>query len=429
MNKLRFLFSVLLVTSYLLAACSTLASQPAKSVIITFYKRGYTEGATNATSVANAKAVEMFHKSHPNIVVKIVGIPYTQDGTAQLEAALAAGIDINVFSVNQGDLPRYARQGKLSDLEPYLTGEDKSDFYASGFQAVTVDGKIYAWPIWVTALSIYANTELFKERGVPLPALDKPWTWDEFVAAAKQLTFQKADGTQIYGFGAPSRPDSMAYQALWYIDGGRVLSPDGKRFVQNSPEAVSALQKIADLALAHQVTPPDFGNVNQAATQTQFKKGTLAMTMDTPSFTIDLEKQNFTFAMLPTPLGKLGKVVTTGAFGMYAVFKTSDPDKLRASHEFARYITGSQVAKDVPDYQLAPGLRRSNTSYATSPNRAAIAKLVAYGVYEPPADVPPDIVALHANALQAILLGEKTPQQAMDEVAPVYQKALDASSR
>jgi multiple sugar transport system substrate-binding protein len=408
----------------------TAAPTTAKQVTITFYQRGYVEGGTDAGSVTTAKAVEMFQKAHPNIKVNIVGIPWTAEGDTKLEAALAAKTDINVFRVTSPNLPRYAKQGILSEITPYLTEEDKADFYPSGFQVATVDGKVWAWPLWVTAIAIFANKDMFQERGVALPTLEKPWTWDEFVDACKKLTYKKADGTQIYGFTASSKWGAVEYYPLMYMDGGRILSPDGKKFVQNQPEGVSALQKIADLALVHKVTPPDFGTVDQAGVRAQFKdRRTVAMLMSTPGFIPDLEKDKFPLAVVPPPVGKLGKTVTNGAFGLYAVVDVKDPDVLKASHELAKYLTGSQVAKDVPGWQLAPGLRKSNTAYGTEPNRAMVEKLVAYGVYEAPVATSAELGNNYGAALQAIILGKKTAQQAMDEIAPQYQKELDALNK
>ena len=205
----------------------------------------------------HGQAIEIFQKNNPNVKVDIVGIPWTAEGDTKLEAALAAKSDINVFRVTSPNLPRYAKQGVLSNIEPFLTEEDKKDFYPSGFQVANVDGKIWAWPLWVTAISVFANKDIFKERGVDLPTMEKPWTWDQFVEAAKKLTYKKADGTQVYGFGSSSKWGAVEYYPLMYIDGGRILSADGKKFVQNQPEGVSALQKLADLALVHKVTPPD----------------------------------------------------------------------------------------------------------------------------------------------------------------------------
>ncbi|HEY9076296.1 MAG TPA: sugar ABC transporter substrate-binding protein [Anaerolineaceae bacterium] len=445
MKKLSIFLSILVVASMLLAACAPAATPttaaPAKTeapkattapkpVTLTFYQRGYTEGGTDATSVTTLKAVEIFMKNNPGVKVNIVGIPWTAEGDTKLEAALAAKTDIDVFRVTSPNLPRYAKQGVLSNIEPYLTEADKADFYASGFQVATVDGKIWAWPLWVTAISIFANKDIFKEQGVDLPTLQKPWSWDEFVAAAKKLTFKRADGTQVYGFTSSSKWGAVEYYPLMYIDGGRILSPDGKKFVQNEPDALSALQKIADLALVHKVTPPDFGTVDQAGVRAQFKdRKTVAMLMSTPGFIPDLEKENFPLAVLPPPVGKLGKTVTNGAFGLYAVVKNDDQNRLKAAHELAKYLTGSQVAKDVEGWQLAPGLRRSNTGYATNPNREMVAKLVEYGVYEAPVATSAELGTNYGAQLQAIILGKATPKEAMDKIAPDYQKELDALSK
>ena len=97
------------------------APAAAKPLTLTFYQRGYTEGGTDATSVTTAKAIEIFQKNNPNVKVDIVGIPWTAEGDTKLEAALAAKSDINVFRVTSPNLPRYAKQGVLSDIEPYLT--------------------------------------------------------------------------------------------------------------------------------------------------------------------------------------------------------------------------------------------------------------------------------------------------------------------
>lgn len=447
--KRLFALLALLTMAALFAACAPVAPAPqqtqaplaptspaatqapaAKQITITFYQRGYVAGGNDATAITTDKAVEIFQKNNPNVKIQVVGIPWTAEGDTKLEAALAAKSGINVFRVTSPNLPRYAKQGVLSNIDPYLTDEDKKDFYPSGFDVARVDGKIWAWPLWVTAITNFANTDIFKERGVALPTMDKPWTWDQFVEAAKKLTFKRADGTQVYGFTASSKWGAVEYYPLLYIDGGRILSPDGTKFVENQPEGVSALQKLADLALVDKVTPPDFGTVDQAGVRAQFKdRKTVAILMSTPGFIPDLEKENFPLAVIPPPMGAMNKLVTNGAFGLYAVVNTGDADTLKAAHQFAKYLTGSQVAKDVPGYQLAPGLRKSNTGYSTNANRAVVAKMVEYGVYEAPVATSAELGNNYGAALQAIILGKKTPKQAMDEIAPEYQKELDALSK
>lgn len=442
MKRCLTLITILVIFSQLLLACTPAATQapaqaeptkaaaqpePAKKVTIVFYQRGYVEGGTDAGTVNTDKAIAAFETAHPNIDVQVIGIPWTAEGDTKLEAALAAKTDINVFRVTSPNLPRYAKQGVLSEITPFLTDEDKKDFYESGFAVATVDGKVWAWPLWVTAITIFANKTILEEKGITPATLEKPWTWDEFVNICQKLTYKKDDGTQVYGFTSSSKWGAVEYYPLMYIDGGRILSADGKKFVQNEPNGVSAMQKIGDLALKYKCTPPDFGTVDQATARSQFlEQQSVAMQMSTPGYLPDVEKkEGFSVVVMPPPLGNSGKLVTNGAFGLYAVVNVDDKDKLAAAHELAKYLTGSQVAKDVAGWQLAPGLRRSNTSYGTNENRQIIAKLVEFGVYEAPVAVPAEVGTQYGAALQEVILGTKTAQQAMDDIAPIYQKALD----
>lgn len=416
-------------SSIALASCGGTSgpSTVSKDVKIIFYQRGYVEGATDAGTVTTKQAVEIFQKDNPKIKVEIVGIPWTAEGDTKLEAALVAKSDINIFRVTSVNLPRYAKQGILSEVTPYLTKEDKDDFYASAWDIASYKGKAYGWPLWVTAITILANTDIFKEKGVALPNFDKPWTYDEFVAACQKLTFSRADGSKVYAINTAAAPGTIEYTPMLYIDGGRMLSTDGKKFTANKAEFVSALTKFADLNTKYKVAPPDFGTLDQVTAQGQFQKNkNSAMIISTPGFIRTLVTDKYPLAVLPIPTGKLGKPVTNGAFGLYAVVAGPDKDKITAAHMLASYLTGSKIGQDIPGYQLAPGLRKSNHNLDTDPYFSLVNKAVQYGVYEVPTTVPNEIQNTQwGAALQAVLLGKKAAQASMDEIAVPYQKALD----
>ena len=133
--------------------------ESAEEVTVYFYQRGYVEGGEDAGSVNTDKAIDAFEAANPGVTVEVIGIPWTEEGDAKLELALADGSNINVFRVTSTNIARYARQGILSDIEPYLSDEDKADFYESAFQVANVNGQVWAYPLWVTAISIFANTE------------------------------------------------------------------------------------------------------------------------------------------------------------------------------------------------------------------------------------------------------------------------------
>lgn len=413
---------LLVILSLLLSACGTKEPVP---VTITYYRRGYVEGSNDAASQKARLIVEAFQKRYPYITVNIVGIPYTPEGTQQLEAALDARENINVFSVAPSMLPDLVRRDIISNVEPFMTKEDKADYYENALQLATINGNVYAWPQWVTAVAMFGNPVLFEERGIAPPTLEDPWTWQEFVEACHKLTFTREDGTEVYGFSASSAPGQELYLPVFYLDGGRIRTPDARKFTLHQPEAVSALQKLADLHLVENVTPPDFGTAGQTEVRTQFKAGTVAMIMETPSFITELQGEGIPLVVFPNPIGETGQLVTTGGFGMFGVVQVVDQNILAASHTFARYLTSTEIAQDIPGYQLAPSLRRSNNIYATDEPRSVISRLVAYGIYESPVEISNELSEQFAFALQSILLGKKTAQQAMDEIAPPYQKELD----
>lgn len=417
--------SVLLMSVLFLVIAPAIAQD---TITIVFYQRGYVEGG-DAASIATDEAVAAFEERYPEIDVEIVGIPWTTEGSALLESALAAGTDINVFRVTNVDVIRYAREGVLSAIDPFLSEEDLEDIYPAGLEAVSDAGQTWAWPLWATTIPILANAEYFEQQGVEIPTVEEGWTWDEFVEAAKALTFVREDGVQVYGFDTSFDVDFVGVEPLYYIDGGRVRSEDGTTFVQNEAEGASALQKIADLALVHQVTPPDYGQAKQLTVRGYFKDTrTVAMFMEPPGFIPDLEAAEFPLAILPVPTGDSGEPVSTGGIGLYAVVDVEDDAVEAAAHEFGRWLTGAEVAEVVAGYQLAPSLRRSNTSYATDEKREIINTLVGANKFEFPFAIPAELKANYYAALQAVILGQQTAQEAMDAIAPEYQAALDEAN-
>jgi multiple sugar transport system substrate-binding protein len=425
-RRLIHLFVLLTILTAFLSSCGQKEPVP---VTIHYYRRGYDAAGTDAASEKARLIVASFQKRYPHITVNLVGIPYTPEGTDQLYAALDSRENINVFSITPNMMPDLVRRDIISNIEPFMSREDKEDYYENALQMATVNGKVYAWPQWVTAVAMYGNPAIFEERGVTPPTMNDPWNWDEFVEACRKLTFTRDDGTQVYAFSTSSAPGQAVYMPIYYMNGGRVRSPDGRTFTMNQPEAVSSLQSFADLHLVENVTPPDFGTVGQSDVHDQFKAGTLAMMMETPAVITELQTAGIPFIVFPNPVGETGQLVTSGGFGLFAVIQVDDENVLAASHLFARYLTSLEIAQDIPGYQLAPSLRRSNTLFATDSAREVVSQLVAYGVYEAPVDISVEVENQLQLALQSILLGEKTAQQAMDEIAPIYQKALDEQAQ
>lgn len=324
---------------------------------------GYTPGNQFANPFDNA--VAQFMADNPDIQVEITGYPPNDEGFTKLTTALQSGQGIDLLRLPSDRLPGYVRDELIEPIDSYMSDADKADILPNVLDVVRLkDGQAYAWPLWVVPMGMYLNVDLFEEAGVELPAKD--WTYEQFVETAKQLTFKRANGEQVYGFAAFVDPGVINSWALWMNEGPTVRprTADGK-FGFNTPEAAAALQRFADLTLVHKVTPPDFGTLKDTDVKGGFKTGQFAMVVDATGFSPQLVADKINFEIYPIPTYN-GNKLTVGAVGLIAVAKTDDEVKRQAAMDLARYLTSSEVQEDVPPgsnvatgFYLAPGARQS----------------------------------------------------------------------
>ena len=265
---------------------------------------GYTPGNAFANPFDNA--VTQFMTDNPDIKVEITGYPPNDEGFTKLTASLQSGQGIDLLRLPSDRLPGYVSDDLVEPIDSYLTDADKADILSNVLDVVRLkDGKAYAWPLWVVPMGIYVNKDVFAEAKVPLPPKD--WTWDQFVDAAKKTTFKRANGEQVYGFSGFVDPGVVNTWALWMNEDPSVLpvTKDGK-FGFNNAKAFAGLQRFADLALVHKVTPPDFGAQKDSDVKGGFQNKQYAMVVDATGFspTLVSAKVNFEIYHHPSVNGK-----------------------------------------------------------------------------------------------------------------------------
>ncbi len=324
---------------------------------------GYTPGNAFANPFDNA--VAQFMKDNPDIKVDITGYPPNDEGFAKLTAALQSGQGIDVLRMASDRLPQYVAEDLVEPIDTYLTAEDKADILSNVLDVTRLkDGKAYSWPLWVVPMGIYVNKDVFAEAKVDLPS--QTWTWDQFVDAAKKTTFKRANGEQVYGFSGFIDPGVVNTWGLWMNEDPSVrpVTKDGK-FGFNNPAAYKALQRFADLALVHKVTPPDFGSQKDADVKGGFTNKQYAMIVDATGPAAQFVAAKVNFEIYPHPTMN-GNKLTVGAVGLIGIAKVKDNAKRQAAMDLGRYLTSSEVQADVPPgsnvptgFYLAPGARKS----------------------------------------------------------------------
>jgi multiple sugar transport system substrate-binding protein len=386
---------------------------------------GYTPGNAFATPFDNA--VAQFMVDNPDIKVDVTGYPPNDEGFAKLTTALQSGQGIDLLRLPSDRLPGFVRDDLIEPIDAYMTDADKADILSNVLDVVRLkDGKAFAWPLWVVPMGIYLNKDVFAEAKVDMPS--KNWTWDQFVDVAKKTTFKRANGEQVYGFSGFVDPGVVNTWALWMSEDESVrpVGKDGK-FGFNTAAAYKGLQRMADLANVHKVTPPDFGSLKDSDVKGGLQNKQYAMVVDATGFSPTLVGAKVNFDIYHHPSVN-GKRITVGAVGLIAIAKVKDEVKRKAAMDLARYCTSGEVQEDVP-----PGSNVTTGFYLAPGARKSVKVVAPLDIFNP---MLPDMYAtplisewakltrlIHPE-YQNILFGKAKPEEAMKRIAAEADKLI-----
>jgi multiple sugar transport system substrate-binding protein len=252
---------------------------------------------------------EDFHKENPNIKVKVEQTDWDNYWT-KLKTAMAGGESWDVFLMNGPNFPDFVNNGVLENLQ--------DDMEAVGFEyqnlpeglrnLYTYNGSLYAAPGEVDTVGLLYNKELFDAAGIPYPDPKEPYTWEEFVNVAKQLT----NAPEQWGFGTSEGNLQTGFYPWMYSNGGQLFNEDWSEALINSPENVEAVTKVTDLVLKHKVAPPPefYGDASQI--DQMFYSGKIGMIIAGTWYVANIAAENpdfeWDFAPFPT-LGEPSNVV------------------------------------------------------------------------------------------------------------------------
>jgi multiple sugar transport system substrate-binding protein len=278
-----------------------------------------------------------FNSGQQQVVLEVVHQGNYSALRQKVVAAVSAGNLPAMLVVDYLDVPFYAQQGLLAELDGLLPKEVVSDYYPALLNDLRFEGKLYAIPYNRSTQGNYLNMDLLRSAGIQNP----PKTWDEFRAQAEQL--RKAKGPRYwYGY-------AFFHQFLWdgiaYTWGARVATPDGQVML-NAPEVVDMMKYFRklltdDLVLVQPVLIGGFEEQNGA-----FIDGKVGSVFQTTSFTPTANTLlKFAWEFAPLPAGKGGQAITIGG-GNFAITSRAPRAEAEAAGKFLEYITGPDIAAE-----------------------------------------------------------------------------------
>jgi multiple sugar transport system substrate-binding protein len=326
-----------------------------------------------------------------------------------LQAALAGGSPPDVFYVDSFKLPDLVDAGALDDAEGKLTNPE--DFYPSLLEAFTFEGTLYCPPKDFSTLALVYDVDAFQEAG-----LQPPTTWDELAAAAEALTTEGRAGLTM-GVEYPR-------WGVFLFQNGTALTDDAVTQVTlDSPQAREALQFVADLyAKGWAVNPPD---VDAGWAGEAFGQGKAAMTIE-GNWIVSYLQQTFPdkkWAVAELTAGPAGK----GTFAFTVCYGVPvNAKNPQASWALVDWLTRPEQALEwTRRFSVMPARQSVRDQWlAEHPELEAFLNGAEYAhkwQFKPGFG---DVLGVFNSGIQAVVAGDKTIDQVIQETVDAAQQVL-----
>jgi multiple sugar transport system substrate-binding protein len=377
------------------------------------------EGADGAAVLEQQLAA--FRERYPDVTVKP---DYTSYGklNEKLTTSIASGQPYDVMLMGAGWIPPFASKGVLADL-----GQDPAQlatrFYERAVDAGLYQGKVYALPIMMdTRIGIYRK-DLFAQAGITEP----PKNFAELREYGKRLTQRAPDGTLVVaGLDVLGIDPRQAFLTMLWAAGGELFAPDGSPAF-NSPAGVKALQTMADVIQVDR--SEDVGwTVPNSPTGNVMAQGRTAMMVGHHHFWTQIQEE----APDLIAQDKLGFFVIQEERPAMFQGGTLATVAAQSRHPAAAKALAEFLASDGPALAAneqrgnIPALKSLESSQFVQENKAIQFAMQNFDSAHSEGGVPEwlDIRDKFKPAIESALLGQKTPQQALDDLAAEARAAL-----
>lgn len=373
---------------------------------------------TDGESVLD-KLLATFTKAHPKVKVEVDRTTYDKLNE-KLATSVASGRPYDVMMMGVGWVPPFADKGVLADLG--RSPSDLSKTYARRVvDAGVYKGKVYALPVMLdTRFGVYRK-DMFAEAGISGP----PTTFAELRADARKLTVRDAKGKLTRaGIDILSVDARQGFETLLWAAGGQLFNDDYSKPTFNSPEGVKALQLLTDLVRTDKAI--DIGFAGGDTSGNPLIQGRAAMAIGHNNLWLDIQDQ------APDLASKLGTFVLTDERpamfqGGTLVTMSARTQHKPAAMALVNYLAGADASLAASEQRgNVPAVKAlSSSDYVKNDAfvRFAMANMDnAYSEGGVPAWL--DIREDFAGAVEAALLGKKTPQQALDDLADKASAAM-----
>ena len=406
------ILAVMLACMMLAAVCPALAEE---TVTINFWHHYSAQSAENET-LMNV-LIPAFEAENPGIKVNAVSHEWAELHDKVLVSANSNALP-DVARCDIAWLPEFQKMGILVALD-----EEMSDFadisgqlLESAMSTAVIGGHYYALALNTNSKIVFYNTAMLEAAGVEVPA-----TMDAWVETVKKLSGENANGQQVWGWNEPALAGWNICPFIWSF-GGNLTNEDQTAATGyiNSPATVKAIETFSELVKAGGITGFNAGDIPMTD---GFGTGRYAMMLEGPWKSAELAGAypDVAYGTAPIPAGKGGSISVLGGEDI-AMFNSAN---MEAAWKFMQFMTSEYAETEMAKCGQIPvnkAALESDTVKAAdyAPFIEAIQTAKARPTMAAWSEMDNDLQV----AMNAVVTGEKTAQEAMDELAAAWDLLL-----
>lgn len=379
--------------------------------------------------------IEDFNASQDEIVVEHVYQPWGDIWTKSL-AAVTAGNPPNIVVQDINTARQRADAQQATNIQEYLNAEDETieeRFYPQLWDTVIYEDEAYGLPFNTDTQVLFYNKDLFEEAG--LDPDTPPETWAELEEFARTLEIQEGDDWERFGF----YPLWNLGTDVWAInaDNGTSWFDAEDNVMINTPEKITALEWIIEWQ-------DYYGESNINAYEAEFGSGVtdpflsglIAMRGQNINYYTDLRENapdDFNFGVAPLPEFEEGSGNWSwgGGFVLEIPYGAEHPE---ASYEFMKYATSTEVQEQFGlnsfDIMANQEANENLVEHSDLDEEGQMIYELAHSNLEETVITPvpltaPDYLPLINGPIDEALLGQLTPQEALDQAQESVESLVE----
>lgn len=415
MSTMKKILAILLSAVLGLAACTALAESSETPVTINFWHHYSAQSAENETLMNDL--IPKFESENPGIKVNAVSHEWAELHDKILVSASSQSLP-DVARLDIAWLPEFQQMGVLVALDQEMPdfAEVAGALLDSALSTANIGGSYYALPLNTNSKILFYNTAMLEAAGVEVPT-----TMDEWVEAVRKLSGTNANGQQIWGWNEPALSGWNICPFIWSFGGS--LTNEEQTVATgyiNSPETVKAVETFAMLAQEGALTGYNSGDIPMTD---GFGTGRYAMMLEGPWKTAELAGAypDVAYGTAYMPAGEGGSISVLGGEDI-AMFNTANRE---AAWKFMQFMTGEYAETAMAKCGQIPVNKVAlESDVVKNADYAPFIQAIETAKARPTVAAWSEMDNELTNAMTAVVNGEKTAQEAMDELAVVFDELL-----